>query len=104
MKGLQFGSRTVRALALFDCSRDFRRLRFEGNASLFECSIFHPYGENGHYWLLAHCSVVKEPMAPHLILRVSGGSTMIPRTPIQTKTRRSPKAPPVADGQTVMSD
>jgi hypothetical protein len=67
-------------------------IALRGCVTIHECSISHPYGGNGHYWLLAHCSVVKEPMAPHLILRVSDGPTMIPRPRYRRQSRRSPKA------------
>ncbi len=100
-------------------------IALRGCVTIHECSIFHPYGEDGHYWLLAHCSVVKGPVcsasrtdkqfrfrncnvttvtAPHLILRVSDGSTMISRPRYRRQSRRSPKAPPEADVQTMTPD
>jgi hypothetical protein len=79
-------------------------IALRGCVTIHECSISHPYGEDGHYWLLAHCSVVKEPMTPHLILRVSDGSTMISRPRYRRQSRRNPKAPPEADGQTMTPD
>jgi len=137
MKGLQFGSRTVRALALFDCSRDaiaLRATRHYSNAP--SSTLTGKMGITGFWHIVqlsrsrglsfaqAVCSFVTEtaglsgyaertlrvsvrklkPLgtakSPHLILRVSGGSTMIPRPRYRRQTRRSPKTPPVADGQT----
>ena len=100
-------------------------IALRGCVTIHECSISHPYGGNGHYWLLAHCSVVKEPVssasrtdrqfrfrncnvttvtAPHLILRVSDGSAMIPRPRYRRQFRRGPKAPPVAEWLDAMSN
>jgi hypothetical protein len=65
MKGLQFGSRTVRALALLIAHvTSSPSIALQRCVTIHECIIFHPYEEDVHYWLLAHCSVVKEPVSP----------------------------------------
>ena len=103
MKGLQFGSRTVRALALFDCSRDFVAFVRGQRVTI---RMLHLPPLRGKWALLAFgtlfsCQGAHGSASDTSCVRRVNDDTA---TPIQTKARRSPKTPPVADGQTVMSD
>ncbi len=83
MKGLQFGSEvregpqsfseTLTVPELFNCTLD------TSGRLLDPCVVFRNAPSStlrrtmAHCWLLAHCSVVKEPKAPHLIFECQTG-------------------------------